>query len=305
MENNLPVVTNMTTKTSEIELKAQQQEAFMDIQNKMMWITQEMQENPLPPSNQINKGDTNQLTKVEMPPEGGVLTYMSGYDVPFQGFPFHELVERMDVVKKMTKGFKSGFHHLVWKHFAGWKRIPMIWFTTPFFRVYTHAEIATCWRYIERYKIKPKMYCTALREVHRAFTIPIDDNERQKTRELREHIRDLFCMHLEFDNAYRFRFQDIIVELNKIELKKDPVKEIIRLFDLMSGKEVRQEVKDSWTLTKTMVEYLRYSKEIKSIVISFLNNLDTDKCKLDKFDYPFCAGRVDYKFNNPNIKQTI
>ena len=111
-------------------------------------------------------------------------------------------------------------------------------------------------------------------------------------------MRDLLCMHLEFDNAYRFRFQDVIVELDKCNLEKDPLKEILRILNIMSDREKFQEVKDTWTLTKTMIEYLKYSKEIKSIIISFLNNLNTDKCKLDARDIPFCVTREDYNFNN-------
>ncbi len=298
MENNLPVVEqNLVDDANNYRQQ-------MQIMQTMQSVSKEMRETPAPPSEVVEGKPTNALLKVEFPVTGGVLTYMSGYEVPFQGFPFHELVERMDVVKKMTKGFKSGFHHILWKHFTGWKRIPMIFITSPFFRIYAHAEIATCWRYIERYKIKPRCYCTALREVHRAFSIP-NDEEKYKTIKLREMMRDLLCMHLEFDNAYRFRFQDVIVNLDKAELKKDPIKEIIRLLDIMSSREIRQEVKDSWNLTKTMVEYLRFSKQIKDILVSFLNNLEVDKCKLDTNDFPFCKDRNDYKFNNKNFKQSI
>lgn len=298
-KNNLPIASGVCT-TAEIEglrVNAENFKAQMEITSKMDSIVNTMRETP-PPKSEVAQGQpTNRLLKVEFPPIGGVLTYMEGFPEPFQGFPFHDLVEKMDVVKKLTKGFKSGFHHLIWKYHKGWTRLPMILLTFPFIRLYIKAEIYSCWRYIERYKVKPTIYCTALREVHRAFSQPIDDNERHKTRVLREMMRDLFCMHLEFDNAYRFRFQDGIVELNKDNLKKNPIKEMLRIFNVVSDREVHQEVKDSWTLTKTMVEYLRYSREIKPIIISFLMNLDVEKCKLDKRDTPYCVTRVDYKFN--------
>ncbi len=296
---NLPLDIEKTAKNVEATVQtAEEYKHYQEIMQKMAYISAEMRETPPPPSEVVQGQPSNTLLRVEFPPEGGTLTYMSGFDVPFQGFPFSELVEKMDVVKKMTKGFKSGFHHILWKHFTGWKRPILIFLTTPFFRIYAHAEIATCWRYIERHKIKPRVYCTAMREVHRAMSVPTNDDERFKTTKLREMMRDLLCMHLEFDNAYRFRFQDVIVELDKEKLKQDPLKEILRLLNIMSDREVHQEVKDTWTLTKTMVEYLKYSKEIKSIVISFLNNLNTDKCKLDKRDIPFCVTRNDYNFKS-------
>jgi hypothetical protein len=296
---NLPLDIEKTAEgTLQINNQIEEYKHYIDIQQKMAYIQQEMRETPPPPSEVVQGQPSNTLLRVEFPPEGGTLTYMSGFELPFQGFPFSELVERMDVVKKMTKGFKSGFHHILWKHFTGWKRPILIFLTTPFFRIYAHAEIATCWRYIERHKIKPRVYCTAMREVHRAMSVPTGDDERMRTTKLREMMRDLLCMHLEFDNAYRFRFQDVIVELDKCNLEKDPLKEMLRLLNIMSDREIHQEVKDTWTLTQTMVEYLKYSKEIRMIIISFLNNINTDKCKLDKRDIPFCVTRNDYRFKS-------
>lgn len=299
----MPVASGVeaTINVKDLITKAECYTAFIEQQNKIKWIESEMRETPPPKSEVLEGQPKNNLHRVEFSPQGGVLTYMDGFDQPYQGFPLHHMVERMDLVKKMTKGFKSGFYHLIWKHFRGWKKLPMIFLTYPFFKLYSHAEIYSCWRHIERFKIKPRCYCRAMREVYRAFSLPVNENETWKNGRLREQIRDLLCMHLEFDNAYRFRFQDCIGELNKENLKKDSVKEIIRMFDVMSSREVHQETKDSWTLTKTMVEYLRLSGNIRKIIVSFLLNLNIDECVLAKEDIPYCKGREDYKFKSFKI----
>ena len=302
MPEILPVASGVSStvkaELKDIMTRAECYTAYVEQTQKMNWIQDEMRETPAPKSEVLAGQPANKLQRVEFPPEGGVLTYMEGFDQPFQGFPLHELVERMDLVKKMTKGFKSGFHHILWKHFRGWKKYPMMFLTYPFFKLYTHAEIYSCWRHIERFRVKPKCYCRAMREVHRVFSLPVNEDEKYKSGKLREQMRDLFCMHLEFDNAYRFRFQDGIASLNKENLKKDPIKEMIRLFDVVSDREVHQEIKDSWVLTKTMIEYLKFSKEIRGILVSFLTNIDIDKCKLAKEDMPYCKGREDYKFGS-------
>jgi hypothetical protein len=301
-ENNLPVVDSVYT-TAQIE-ELQNQAFSMELQQKFATIVAEMRENPLPPSEEVKKEDSNALIRVELPPEGGVLTYMTGFDAPYQGFPYHNLVISMELIKKMTKGFKSGFYHYLWKWFEGKYWRPMIFLTSPFYRVYSRAELHACWRYLERHKIKPKRYSRSIRELYRAFSVPVI-GENNDQREIRERIRDLACMHLEFDNAYRFRFQDVIVNIDKGYFEKHPVNEMLRMFDLMTERETRQEVKDSWKLTKIMVEYLRYDKAVLKIYKSLIKNLNLEECALDDRDWPFCKERKDYKFKNANFQQKL
>ncbi|MDF1498820.1 MAG: hypothetical protein P1P85_05740, partial [Patescibacteria group bacterium] len=109
--------------------------------------------------------------------------------------------------------------------------------------------------------------------------------------------RDLLCLHFEFDNAYRFRFQDTFVELDKFNLAKNPIKEFLRLLDIMSSKEKRVEVKDTWHLTKLMFEFLKYDKEIREILKNAFLRLNLEKCKINEYDMPYCLGRKDYNFN--------
>ena len=49
--------------------------------------------------------------------------------------------------------------------------------------------------------------------------------------------RDIACFFLEYDMAYRYRFQDVLVELDKEAFKNNPAKEIGRLFDILSSRE--------------------------------------------------------------------
>lgn len=297
MSETLPVASDLQATIS-LEEKSKQLDAYLQNMQSMSAIGEMMRETPTPKSDDTKQQDKNLIERVEFPVEGGMLTYMEGFDEPYQGFPFGEIVERMDTVKKLTKGFKSGFYHNLWKKFnnSPLKNAMMI-VTSPFFKIYYRAEIHACWRYIERHKVKPTMYCRSVRELFRAFSIPVSEKETQKSRELRERIRDILCMHYEFDNAYRYRGQDVIVELNKANLDKDPMKEMMRLFNVMSDREVLQEIKDTWTLTKWMFDYYRYDKEIRDILVSVLKNLNLEECKLNKYDFPYVKPRKDYQFN--------
>lgn len=266
-------------------------EAFVENSRRMYQIVAEMREIPELPSEQIK--DTHALEKVEFPPTGGVLTYMSDYEHPYKGFPFSEFVEKIDIVKKIQRSVLSSlFHSLKNRRLS---LIPLI-FAPWLINVLVKSFTDSFHRLIDRFKIKTERYSDAMRELHRAFSFEFAD-EDVETRENRFKIRDIMCMFLEFDNAYRFRFQDIIVELDKIALRKNPSKELLRLFNLMSSREQTQEIKDTWKLVKYFLPvYLRFNKPLRQNIIEIFTRLDLEKVKLSVEDEYFSSKRLDYKF---------
>lgn len=135
-------------------------------------------------NNNLGKQDT--VEKVEFPKEGGILTYLKGRKFPFPGFPHEKMVERMAFIKAMIPALVKGASYAIGKD-----------------------------------RIKPDKYCRFVREIYRLFNLLI---EREKGNELKNfwaQMRDVICMILEFDNAYRFRMQDILSEINLDEVKPD------------------------------------------------------------------------------------
>lgn len=260
---------------------------------RMMGIVRHMREIPELPSEAAPK-DSSSLENVEFPPEGGVLTYMSGMEEPYKGFPFHEMVDKIDILKKVVRGTLSSFFHSSKRR----NKLQLLtilfvpWLVTDSVR----ALVYTFFRMVERFKIKPIMYSTSMRELHRVFSIE-HFNEKPQDREFRLQLRDLTCMILEMDNAYRFRFQDVMSELDKVSLRKNPGKELVRLLTLMQSREKEQTVKDTWTLFKTFLPIaLFFSRKTRRYVIDILTSLDLEQIKLSKEDRAFCVPRSDYTF---------
>jgi len=214
--------------------------AAMENSKRMQSIIREMKQIPELPS-EVPK-DQAGIEKVELPESGGVITHMTGYDYPFRGFPFYEFVERIDFIKKISRGALSGLYHEIKSLNKFWylTLLPAIWFLVPL----VYAFLYAFHRLIVRSLIKPKMYSEAIRELYRAFDED-DIGEDGKTRLLRTWLRDITCMILEFDNAYRFRFQDVIEDLDKENLKKDPAGELAKLFTSMQSREIGQDIKDT------------------------------------------------------------
>ena len=267
----------------EIALKNQQ----------IMWqIVQEMREEPLPPS-ELPK-DVAALQRVEFPVNGGIHTYMEGHDFPYRGFPYYEFVDKVDTLKKVSRSVLSGLYHGL----KGKNRlllltlIPSSWF----FKYLVRSVIYAFHRIVYRFKVKQKLYSQSMRELHRAFSID-RDRERIQTIELRRQLRDILCMVLEYDNAYRFRFQDIVEELNKEDFKKNPAKEIVRLFSIMQTREKGQDVSNTWVLLKLFTHlYLKFDKEMRGILIDVVNALNIEEITLSDEDKHYCRPRSDYTF---------
>ena len=285
---------------TEQEIQTRDQE-FTNNMNLMYGIVAEMREIPQLPSEAPK--DVSALTKVEFLEEGGVLTWMEGHEYPYKGFPFYEFVDRIDYMKKLTRSFLSGLYHSFKPIRKVWilTLIPSIWVS----KILLRAIIYTFYRMIERFRIKSHRYCKSVRELYRAFTYE-DPSEKSQDTQLRLQLRDLMCMILEFDNAYRYRFQDIMEDLDILVIKEKPLNEIIRLFDIMSSREKTQEIKDTWTLIKSFVYYyVKYDKSLLKILANTLYRINTEKAILDEGDRHYCEKRTDYNFKHYDVSKRI
>lgn len=237
--------------------------------------------------------DNHPLTKVEFPDEGEVFTYMQGYDYPYRGYPYYEFVDKVDLIKKLSRNMQSGFYHGFKDTWYRWLLIPLI--PTVGRRLFW-ACTYTFHKLIVRFQMRPNRYSKAVGELHRALTINWGD-ENPKTAELRKMLRDIECMILEMDNAYRFRVQDLLPEMDKDALRLNPIKEINRLLDIWISREKTQEIKDSWTLLKLFTNYyLRFDKPLLRIITRVLQEIDLSKVAMTAEDKYFAEPRKDYVF---------
>lgn len=260
-----------------------QTSALLENQRLMGEVIREMKEIPELPSEVPT--DVHALTKVELPDNGGVLTYMEGYEHPYKGFPFHEFVDKIDTLKKLSRGILSSFFHSLKKRNKF--QVALLALSPWFINDLLVATIYAFHRVIIRFKIKEFRYSTAVREVYRAIA----------GSELKESIRDILCMTLENDNAYRFRFQDIVPEVDKEALKRNVSKELVRLLNLMQSREKKQDVKDTWTLLKTFLPmYLLVNPKVQKEIINIVCEMDMEKIALSVEDEFYCKPRTDYTF---------
>ena len=261
-----------------------------DAARAMLNIVAEMKEIPELPSE--NPGDDKTtLERVDAPDEGGVLTYLTGEGEPYRGFPFFEMVEKIDTMKKMVRGALSSMFHSM-------KKRPKVLLLGIVFVPWLIEDLAKAtlyalYRIVLRFKIKPKYYSQPMRELFRAFSVR--GNSTDEEFEFTSQVRDLLCMVMEMDNAYRFRFQDVIVHLDKVALRKNPGKEVSRLLSILQSREVGQDVKDTWTLLKTFLPpVLMVNGTMRKLIVNVLCELNMDEVKLSVEDKWYACARKDY-----------
>ena len=256
-------------------------------------IVAEMKEVPIMESEKPK--DINPLEKVEFPPEGGVLTYMGGQEYPYRGFPYFEFVEKIDALKKINTFIVSGVYHALKKRNKIFLFFEFL-LLAPIIRNVFWAYIFSYWRIVDRFKLKTERYSKAIRELYRCFSVE-GEKESEQIKDLRLMLRDWECMILEFDNAYRFRLQDISEEIDKESLKKNPVHELQRLLDILIERENTVEQKDKWRLFKKFVSYyLRFDRKLLRCVVNIITNLNIEEFKLQVEDKHYCKPRKDYSF---------
>lgn len=250
--------------------------------------------------------DTAALTHVEFLDEGGIHTFIEGHKYPYKGFPFHEFVEKIDTLKKMGRAVLSSFFHSLKKRNP--LQVAILGLSPWLFQDTLKAGIYVAHRIVMRFKVKKERYCTAMRELYRVLSIEFR-GETKEEGELREQLRDVLCMILESDNAYRYRFQDIVMELDPDSIRKDIVKELDRLLTIMQSRETGQDLKDTWTLLKKFIPmYLFISPKVNSRLIDVLSSLEKGKIALSKEDRWYAGPRKDYVFGfmlNPDEEDKI
>ncbi len=273
-----------------------QYQQYVDAMQRMNFVVATMREDQSAPAGQTPTDDASIITHVVFPPTGGILTYLARYEYPFRGFPYNDTVQSIDELKKLAKIIVQEFLPYAKKtSLLGKLRLVLsIDHLTKLAECYLHAYY---W-HVKRYRLKPNMYSQSVRELWQVIDKSGDVITKVETKEA---IRDIVCMFLEFDNAYRYRVQDVLVELDKNALKKDSEKEILRLIDLLIGREVHEEgqvkMVDKWRMSKELLKfYFRFNKKAIKAIGSILERLNLKEIEFSIEDRYYCEFRKDYKF---------
>ncbi len=239
------------------------------------------------------RGVANILEKVECPSTGGIFVYIQGAKFPRKGYPYPEAIWAINIAKSSVI---ESMRLLSSKEL--WLLFPL--FLLPHKRKVAFLEkLIRSWYKIVGTVIAPHQllpqYETPFAQEIGAFTYDfcvkygINSNESGMVANI---IRAIF----EYDDAYRYRLQDIFSETSKNVLIYNSRKEITRLVGIMCTRErfvdVVPKIKRFSRLISLFLLSPRIKKAFKSAILASAFN----KLQLDEADKYWCSLRGDYDY---------
>lgn len=209
---------------------------------------------------------------LELTDKGGI-GYVDGATYPRKCYPEEKSVYAINIIKELLK--QSLKHpYLIFNK----NRI-----LTSFNQVFT--------RTMGNYRVHPKAFCPTARQMSLIITIflielGVKEEIAQQT---------AYCLaHLfEYDDAYRYRLQDMATECNIWQLRENPRKELLRLMKLWRGRDLEGVTVKMEAFIKPLL-YLLWYPPIKRAVrkVSFY----VKQMAFDEADLYWASLKNDYKF---------
>ncbi len=220
----------------------------------------------------------DRIVEVKLSKDGGIYSYFENQPYPAKGFPYYDTVHRIDAIKKVFLGLLYGFHT-----FHG-KTLLALFFLIFRTRITQslHKLTEGMWVTLKPHRLKPLYYCNAVKELYQAF----DEKD--------EMIRDLICMTLEFDDAYRFRFQYALGELDKEKFAKNQYKELDRVAGLLEAREKEKKLIGYWKLLRKFLFFGFFFKKFRIGIVKVLARVDPARIKMDEGDEYYAKTRHNF-----------
>jgi len=247
--------------------------------------------------------------KEERPESGGIYIYLYGYKYPYKGMPDNASVEQFRIVKKVFLYlFISISNRAVMALLGILYLLPRFLTKKLFHSVVNYFYLLTDWLTYD-FLLKPNRYCICVRELYRTFTVIMEKEKDETMKKVIGIARDIVCLFIEQDSAYKFRFQDIMAEVDICKLKNGGwgmVREIQRLIRLMQDREINKWfARQKWGTIEKMMKPAFLAKELRHYIHEFLREVDFNKLKPDEGDWYFDTLRLDYDFGGKTLPERI
>ena len=240
------------------------------------------------------------LEEIIRPPEGGTFMKLYGCSYLYKGYPDKEIVERVDLIKRV---FMASVRLLNKSPFRYFMPIIFLLFRKKVIKNLIYWYVNIFEQYLGKIQLPFKEFNVFSRELIRVGLKFADTILDQSYRDRIEKLVYCLAMIMEFDNAYRWRVQDILGNINKDNLRENPTKEIKRLFNIFIERDFG--IQDRIIVIKKIVLFLLLFKKFRTLVMQFLLELDIDKVKLDEADFYFCLMRKSYNYRGLSFEERM
>lgn len=207
--------------------------------------------------------------------DGATILVMDGEKYPMWGFPRGHLLipygEQYGPLSKLKHEIKNEIFNKTWDNLEK--------------GVSKEQVIKDAWEGLQKslerlepmkYDLMPaKTMCPSVREIHRAWT-------QVAPGEVSSKVRDMICLILQEDDAYRYRVQWMAVWFPLIRIS--PVKILLKGLEMVEKAEVMRDMKDKIKLLRTVLAELLKDPHIKKRFEDFFKEMKWRKVKITEAD---------------------
>lgn len=241
----------------------------------------------------------NGVTDVKYPETGGMLVWREGDQFPSKGMPFHDAVHAIDGVKRLLINTVRFLSSKPLRYF-----LPLFALIPPPLQrkilrsaVEQFADFGFCSLHRVSSLLNPRFLCDAAREVYRAgMEMAGDDFSMKNFVKTLAHV-------LEYDDAYRYRIQDMFEVMNKEDLLRDPGKELARV--LLIAADRGEGTREKFEIFAKLLPLIFMLKVVRKPVIEFFSKVEFKKMYLDELDWYKCLIWSGYDFRGIEIEKRI
>jgi len=208
---------------------------------------------------------------IDWPSEGGILYCPKNQRFGFPGFPFPPAIDNTAIFKRF----------IINKLYRPWRLI--------FWKEIDELMLVS----VERYFLKPDMYCRAVREMYRLGKLLYPE---EGIWDRRIHA---VCSIFQWDPAYRFRVQMALARLRKNLGVRKGINEIL---DFMEAGDNNVAVKAKYRKAKLLFNILLYWPPFYRKVKIVFDNLRNDKMALTEADRAFAFADVQVHYKKVETK---
>lgn len=244
------------------------------------------------------------VMKTITPKEGGTFTRLLGCTFLYKNYATEELMMILDVAKSTLLTFVQCFSNKGIQFYIGC----LFLFDRKRFNAFIKNALELYLRIVHRplkgYLLEPIRYCRVVREIDRVLTVYIERKCRydDELNQMCFDLKDIILMTLEYDNAYRLRFQDALSGLSKNELSLSSQEAVNKLFDILIEREVGDNMKVKWSkIKKLAMIVVLFNKDI----FYPLWTININEIELDPADHYFSLMDNLYNINGSTLEERI
>lgn len=243
------------------------------------------------------------VSKIEYPKDGGILSYFNNERFPEKQLVYPEIFGFLNPFKRSLIFFLNISKGFVGKIFLSTFIICLA--NKKFRRLAFIRYVEMFWTGWHVVGIEDSYFCPSARELLRVSLSFVEDNRScgncGACKNCEDYIvKTRFCSmvaaFLECDNAYRYRMQDFFGILDKDNFLKKPRAEFNRAIKEFGR---REQLGKEWLGGKinglvSVFNFILLFPRYKTLITSFIAELDFEKVRLDLGDRYWCYHRTDY-----------